>query len=148
MTWLSSAQHRRRALTGLLALLALLGAIAVSDRLAERRAVAAEQARLANVARLTASSFQRQVDKFRLVATILSGEKGVGIRATWHIWTVLVQSASHVSLVSNAMAWYRTHNIGDHRCTISRIGTLLAQKLSTAEANAFLMVIPAYLYGF
>ena len=60
-----------------MALLALLGAIAVSDRLAERRAVAAEHARLANVARLTALSFQRQVDKFRLVATTLSADSDV-----------------------------------------------------------------------
>lgn len=73
--WFS--EHRRKILAGLLALLTLAGAIAVSDRLARQRAIAAEHERLADVAQLTASSFQRQVDKFRLVATTLSADSDV-----------------------------------------------------------------------
>ena len=63
----------------MLAVLLLGGAILVSDRIAERRAIAAESARLSSVARLTASSYQRQVDKFRLVATTLSADSDVGV---------------------------------------------------------------------
>lgn len=69
--------ERRRIFFVVAAILAILGAIAISDRLAEQRALAAEHDRLANVARLTASSFQRQVDKFRLVATTLSADSDV-----------------------------------------------------------------------
>lgn len=53
------------------------GAIMLSDKLSAQRAVAAEQERLVNLARLTASSYQRQVDKFRLVATTLSSDPDV-----------------------------------------------------------------------
>jgi hypothetical protein len=59
-------EGRRLAIFAVLALLAFGCAVLVSDRLANRRAVDAERLRLANVARLTASSYQRQVDKFRL----------------------------------------------------------------------------------
>jgi two-component system, NtrC family, C4-dicarboxylate transport sensor histidine kinase DctB len=68
---------RHRALVVLVALLAFGTAILSSDHLAARRAVDAEGTRLTNVARLTASSFQRQVDKFRLVATTLSADSDV-----------------------------------------------------------------------
>ena len=67
----------RLAIFVVLALLAFGCAVFVSDRLADRRAVDAERLRLANVARLTASSYQRQVDKFRLVATTLSADSDV-----------------------------------------------------------------------
>ncbi len=73
----SFTEHRRRAVIALIALLTLGGAIALSDQLAVQRAIAAEHVRLENVARLTASSFQRQVDKFRLVATTLSADPDV-----------------------------------------------------------------------
>jgi two-component system, NtrC family, C4-dicarboxylate transport sensor histidine kinase DctB len=66
-----------RAIVVLLALLVVSAAILLSDHLAARRAVDAERARLMNVARLTASSYQRQVDKFRLVATTLSADSDV-----------------------------------------------------------------------
>jgi two-component system, NtrC family, C4-dicarboxylate transport sensor histidine kinase DctB len=69
--------RRRRALFGLLAVLAFAAAILVSDQFAAKRAINAEHARLSNVARLTSSSFQRQVDKFRLVATTLSADSDV-----------------------------------------------------------------------
>lgn len=61
----------------ILAVLAFIAAILLSDRFTAQRAVAGEQDRLANVARLTASSYQRQVDKFRLVATTLSADSDV-----------------------------------------------------------------------
>lgn len=70
-------EGRRLAIFAVLALLAFGCAVFVSDRLADRRAVDAERLRLANVARLTASSYQRQVDKFRLVATTLSADSDV-----------------------------------------------------------------------
>jgi two-component system, NtrC family, C4-dicarboxylate transport sensor histidine kinase DctB len=72
-------EGRRLAIFAVLALLAFGCAVLVSDRLANRRAVDAERLRLANVARLTASSYQRQVDKFRLVATTLSADSDVGL---------------------------------------------------------------------
>ncbi len=72
-------EGRRKAFFAILALLVFGAAVLVSDRLAERRAVNAESARLSSVARLTASSYQRQVDKFRLVATTLSADSDVGL---------------------------------------------------------------------
>lgn len=72
-------ESRRKAILALLALILLGVAMLVSDRLAERRAVETERARLSSVARLTASSYQRQVDKFRLVATTLSADPDVGL---------------------------------------------------------------------
>ncbi len=72
-------EGRRKAFYAMLALLLFGAAMVASDRLAERRAVDAERARLASVARLTASSYQRQVDKFRLVATTLSADSDVGL---------------------------------------------------------------------
>ena len=60
-----------------LTLLVLGAAIWVSDRIASTQAIASEHDRLTNVARLTASSYQRQVDKFRLVATTLSADSDV-----------------------------------------------------------------------
>lgn len=74
-----SRSNRRAALFVLLVMLLLTGSVLVSDRIAERRAIAAESARLSSVARLTASSYQRQVDKFRLVATTLSADSDVGV---------------------------------------------------------------------
>ena len=71
--------NRRTVLIGILVVLMLSGAVMVSDRIAERRAVAAESGRLSSVVRLTASSYQRQVDKFRLVATTLSADSDVGV---------------------------------------------------------------------
>lgn len=71
--------NRRVALIAILVMLMVAGAVFASDRIAERRAVAAESARLSSVARLTASSYQRQVDKFRLVATTLSADSDVGV---------------------------------------------------------------------
>lgn len=59
------------------AVILFAGAILLSDRISERRAVLAEHDRLTNLARLTASSYQRQVDKFRLVATTLSSDPDV-----------------------------------------------------------------------
>ncbi len=70
---------RRPAVLFLLALLMFGAVILLSDHLAARRAVDAERARLTNVARLTASSYQRQVDKFRLVATTLSADSDVAL---------------------------------------------------------------------
>jgi two-component system, NtrC family, C4-dicarboxylate transport sensor histidine kinase DctB len=70
---------RRKAICVALALLLFSVVVLVSDRIAERRAVNAESARLLSVARLSASSYQRQVDKFRLVATTLSADSDVGI---------------------------------------------------------------------
>ncbi len=71
------ARHRRRALVGLLAFAAFVGAVALSDHVAARRALSEEQVRLASLARLTSSSYQRQVDKFRLLATTLSADPDV-----------------------------------------------------------------------
>lgn len=52
-------------------------AIFTADRFAERRAVAVEIDRLTPIAKLAASSYQRQVDKFQLVATALSADPDV-----------------------------------------------------------------------
>lgn len=71
--------NRRTVSIGMLVVLMLSLTVMVSDRIAERRAVAAESDRLSSVARLTASSYQRQVDKFRLVATTLSADSDVGV---------------------------------------------------------------------
>ncbi len=76
----SSHKHRQPAWLALAVLLAgaILAAILLVDRLAERRAVDAERDRLAGMARLAASSYQSQVDKFQLVATTLSADPDVG----------------------------------------------------------------------
>ena len=73
------AKGRRNALFVMVALIVFGAAVFISDRFAERRAIDAERARLTSVARLTASSYQRQVDKFRLVATTLSSDSDVGV---------------------------------------------------------------------
>lgn len=75
----TSRSNRRIALFVFVAMVLLTGAVLVSDRIAEARSIAAESARLSSVARLTASSYQRQVDKFRLVATTLSADSDVGV---------------------------------------------------------------------
>ncbi len=62
-----------------LALLAFIAAILLSDQFAETRAVIGEHGRLRNVAQLAASSYQRQVDKFRLVATTLSADPDIAV---------------------------------------------------------------------
>lgn len=74
--------HERRRLAWI-ALAAFLLAIAVGavllvDGITERRAVDAERERLLGMARLASSSYQRQVDKFQLVATTLSADPDVG----------------------------------------------------------------------
>lgn len=74
---LADPRTRRRAPIVIVAILSLIAAVLISDRFARQRAIVAEHDRLANVARLTASSFQRQVDKFRLVATTLSADPDV-----------------------------------------------------------------------
>lgn len=78
-TFAKTRRKRRMVLAAVLVMLMLAAAVLVSDRIAERRAVATESARLSSVARLTASSYQRQVDKFRLVATTLSADSDVGV---------------------------------------------------------------------
>jgi len=52
-------------------------AIVCADRFTERRAVTVEIDRLTSIAKLAASSYQRQVDKFDLVATTLSADPDV-----------------------------------------------------------------------
>ena len=81
MDWnfITLPKGRRKAIYVLLALMVFGAAVFVSDRLAEHRAIDAERARLTSVARLTASSYQRQVDKFRLVATTLSADSDVEV---------------------------------------------------------------------
>lgn len=78
-TFAKTRRNRRTVLAAVLVMLMLAAAVLVSDRIAERRAVASESARLSSVARLTASSYQRQVDKFRLVATTLSADSDVAV---------------------------------------------------------------------
>lgn len=70
---------QRGAALAVLALFAFAIAILVSDRLSAERVIVREHDRLTNVARLTASSYQRQVDKFRLVATTLSADSDVAL---------------------------------------------------------------------
>ena len=70
---------QRDAALAVLALFVFAIAILVSDRLSAERVVAREHDRLSNVARLTASSYQRHVDKFRLVATALSADSDVAL---------------------------------------------------------------------
>lgn len=81
MHWRSiwNRENRFRSIAAIIALLAFGGAIMVADGFAERRAIGTEQSRLSGVARLSASSYQRQVDKFRLVATTLSADSDVGL---------------------------------------------------------------------
>ena len=81
MPWnfIKTGSNRCTALAAIVVMLLLVVAVLVSDGIAERRAIAAESDRLSNVARLTASSYQRQVDKFRLVATTLSADSDVGV---------------------------------------------------------------------
>lgn len=55
-----------------------VAATALVDRFAERRAVEIERARLIGVVQLAASGYQRQVDKFQLVAITLSADPDVG----------------------------------------------------------------------
>lgn len=61
----------------LLLLAVVVSAVLWVDRLAERRAVDAERARLAGIAGLASSAYQRQVEKFQLVATTLSADPDV-----------------------------------------------------------------------
>jgi two-component system, NtrC family, C4-dicarboxylate transport sensor histidine kinase DctB len=61
------------------ALSLLIAAIMFADRIAERRAIDTEQERLTAIARLSASAYLRQVDKFRLVATTLSADPDVAL---------------------------------------------------------------------
>ena len=76
-TWnLPSTRLKWFALAGL-ALLVLAAVVGLADRLAERRAVDGEKERLSAIAKLTASGYLRQVDKFRLVATTLSADPDV-----------------------------------------------------------------------
>ena len=63
---------------GVLLLGLILAAVLAVDRLTERRAVDAERDRLSGMARLASLSYQRQVDKFQLVATTLSADPDVG----------------------------------------------------------------------
>ncbi len=63
---------------GMLLLGAAVAAVLLVDRLAEHRAVNFERDRLTGMARLASSSYQRQVDKFQLVATTLSADPDVG----------------------------------------------------------------------
>ena len=81
MYWISAIPQSRlrNGFSILLIVLLLAGAVLLSDRIAERRAISAESDRISSVARLTASSYQRQVDKFRLVATTLSADSDVGV---------------------------------------------------------------------
>jgi two-component system, NtrC family, C4-dicarboxylate transport sensor histidine kinase DctB len=60
-----------------LALLLVAAAILMVDRVAESRAVDTERDRLRAIAKLSASAYLRQVDKFRLVATTLSADPDV-----------------------------------------------------------------------
>ncbi|MBP7951986.1 MAG: sensor histidine kinase [Sphingorhabdus sp.] len=57
--------------------IAIIVAILISDYYAAQRAAVSEHRRLSDVARLAASSYERQVDKFRLVATTLSADPDV-----------------------------------------------------------------------
>ncbi len=72
-------ENRIRSIGAIVMLFAFGIAIVVSDNFAHRRAVQEEKSRLSSVARLSASSYQRQVDKFRLVATTLSADSDVGV---------------------------------------------------------------------
>lgn len=77
LRWIVQRLGRRGAVVATLALLTFVAAILLSDRLSAERAVTAEHERLTNVARLLGASYQRQVDKFRLVATTLSADSDV-----------------------------------------------------------------------
>ena len=77
--WINLSRGKQRAILIVIAGLMLVAAILLSDQITARNAVASEQARLSNVARLSASSYQRQVDKFRLVATTLSADPDVAV---------------------------------------------------------------------
>jgi two-component system, NtrC family, C4-dicarboxylate transport sensor histidine kinase DctB len=67
----------RRGVLAILVLGAIAAAVAGADRLTERRAIAAESERLGAIAKLAASGYRRQVDKFQLVATTLSADPDV-----------------------------------------------------------------------
>lgn len=62
-----------------LALLVFIISILLSDHFAARRAIAGERDRLRNVAQLAASSYQRQVDKFSLVAITLAADTDIAV---------------------------------------------------------------------
>jgi two-component system, NtrC family, C4-dicarboxylate transport sensor histidine kinase DctB len=59
------------------ALLALFAALYGADRFSEARALNVERERLAGLVRLTATSYERQLDKFRLVAITLADDPDV-----------------------------------------------------------------------
>ncbi len=69
--------HLERLVLGLALGLLILAGLALADRVATDRAVAAERARLATIAGLAASNYGRQVDMFELVATTLSDDPEV-----------------------------------------------------------------------
>jgi len=72
-----STVNLRRALFVLIALGIIAAAVAGADRIAEQRAIATEAERIGAIAKLAASGYQRQVDKFQLVATTLSADPDV-----------------------------------------------------------------------
>jgi two-component system, NtrC family, C4-dicarboxylate transport sensor histidine kinase DctB len=69
----------KRLIASALALIGIGLAILLSDHFAQQRAVQSEHNQLVGVARLAASSYERQVDKFRLVATTLSADPDVDL---------------------------------------------------------------------
>lgn len=78
MDWRRATTGRLRwALVLALALAIAVAGVALSDRIAGQRAVDSEHDRLTAVARLAASGYQRQVDKFQLVATTLTADPNV-----------------------------------------------------------------------
>ncbi|UVO53116.1 ATP-binding protein [Sphingomonas sp. SUN039] len=70
------AGFRRLAIAALVVVF-LAAAVIGADRFTERRAVTVEIDRLTAIAKLAASSYERQVDKFQLVATTLSADPDV-----------------------------------------------------------------------
>ncbi len=70
-------KSRSRLIAAALAASVLAAAVTAGDRFSERRAVATESDRLAAIAKLAASAYQRQVEKFQLVATTLSADPDV-----------------------------------------------------------------------
>lgn len=69
----------RRIVLAILALGIVAIAVAGADRITQRRAVATESERLGAIAKLAASGYQRQVEKFQLVATTLSADPDVAV---------------------------------------------------------------------
>ncbi len=117
---------RQRLVLIVLALIVLVLGIVAADRLTERRAVATEINRLTAIAKLTASSYQRQVEKFQLVATTLSADPDVAELLDRRAGRAAVRLNDRLAGLSAALDASVIYVIDDRGVTIASSNSRLA----------------------